>query len=132
MHWTMTEISTNNRLTLSPFSFGLPFQFFNLTFSSPSDSAAMTRSLACNSSHGQPVLKSWDRASITIIKKNGLRTDPWCMYSHWCNVTLARLFGWSKCACGWVKFQKYVCLVAWLGEQLLEKQILKIILVILW
>ena len=30
------------------------------------------------------------------------------------------------------KFPKYVCLVAWLGEQLLKKQILKIILDILW
>ena len=41
-------------------------------------------------------------------------------------------FGWPKCVSRWVKFPKYVCLVARLGKQLLEKQILKIILDILW
>ena len=44
--------------TLSLFSSSPSFQFCNLTFSPPSDSATMTRSSACNSSHGQPVLSS--------------------------------------------------------------------------
>ena len=63
--------------TLSPFSSSPSFQFFNLTFRSASDSATMTRSSACSSSHGQPVLNSRDRASTTIIKRSGLSTDPW-------------------------------------------------------
>ena len=62
--------------TLSLFSSSPSFQFFNLTFRSPSDSATMTRSSAYNSSHGQPVLNSQDRASITIMKRSGLSTDP--------------------------------------------------------
>ena len=37
-----------------------------------------------------------------------------------------------KCVCEQVKFPKYVCLVAQLGEKLLEKQIMKFILNILW
>ena len=52
---------------LSPFFSSTSVQSFNLTFSSPSDSATLTRSSAYNSSHGQSVLNSRDRASITII-----------------------------------------------------------------
>ena len=63
-------------LTLYPFSSSPSFQFFNHTFSSSSDSATMRRSSAYNSFHGQPVLNSQDRASITIIKRSGLSTDP--------------------------------------------------------
>ena len=44
--------------TFSPFSSRPPFKFFNLTFSSTSDSATITSSLAYNSSHVQPVLNS--------------------------------------------------------------------------
>ena len=62
--------------TLSPLSSSPAFEFFNLTFSSSSDSATVTRSPACNSSHGQPVLNSRDKASIRIIKRSGLNTDP--------------------------------------------------------
>ena len=54
--------------TLRPFSSSPSFEFFNLTFSSPSDSATMTRSSAYSSSLGQPVLNSRDRASITITE----------------------------------------------------------------
>ena len=41
-------------------------------------------------------------------------------------------FRGPNCVCRWVKIQKYICLVALLGKQLLEKQILKIILDICW
>ena len=64
--------------TLNPFSSGPFFQFFNPIFSSSSDPATMTRSLAYSSSYGQPVLNSQDRASIVIVKRSGLNTDPWC------------------------------------------------------
>ena len=46
---------------------------------------------------------------------------------QWCNLTLTRWF-WETKVCLQVKFPKYVSLVARLGKQLLEKQILKIIL----
>ena len=55
-------------LTLNPFSSSLSFQFSN-HISSPSDSVTIGRSLAYNSSHGQPVLNSQNRASILITKK---------------------------------------------------------------
>ena len=38
----------------------------------------------------------------------------------------------DQSVCRWEKFQKYVCLVTQLGKQILEKQILKTILDILW
>ena len=41
-------------------------------------------------------------------------------------------FGGPKCVCGRIKFPKYVCLVAPLGEQLVEKQILKILDILWW
>ena len=41
-------------------------------------------------------------------------------------------FGQTKYVFGWIKFPKCVCLVAQLGKQLPEKQILKIIIDILW
>ena len=62
--------------TLSLFSSSPSFQFFNLTFISPSDSTTMTRSSVYNTSHVQPVLNSQDRAFITIIKRSGLSIDP--------------------------------------------------------
>ena len=60
-------------LTLNPFSSSSSFQFSN-PISSPSDSATMARSLVYNTSHGQPVLNSQDRASILIIKRSELNT----------------------------------------------------------
>ena len=62
--------------TLSPFTFNPSFQFFNLIFNSSSDSTTVMRSLVCNSSQGHPFLNSCDRASITMIKRSGLSTDP--------------------------------------------------------
>ena len=44
---------------------------------------------------------------------------------QWCN-TFPTILG-NQSVCGRVKFPKYVCLVAQLGEQLLEKQTLKTI-----
>ena len=38
----------------------------------------ITRSSAKNSSQGTPTLKSLDKASSTMIKSSGLRTEPWC------------------------------------------------------
>ena len=40
--------------------------------------AMITRSSAKNSSQGTPTLKSLDKASSTMIKSSGLRTEPWC------------------------------------------------------
>ena len=63
--------------TLIAFSSSPSFQFLKFTFSSQTESATMTKSSAYYSSHGQLVLNSRDRASITIIKRTGLNTDPW-------------------------------------------------------
>ena len=41
-------------------------------------------------------------------------------------------FGRPKYVCGLVRFPKYVCFVARLGKQLLEKQVLKIVINLLW
>ena len=52
----------------------------------------------------------------------------WWTNSQLCNLALARRF-WTTNICLWTsKILKYICLVAQLVEQLLEKQILKIIL----
>ena len=48
---------------------------------------------------------------------------------QWCNLTLARRF-WATKVC--LRVSKYVSLVARLDEQLFGKQILKIILDIIW
>ena len=51
---------------------------------------------------------------------------------QWCNLTLAQWF-WVTKVCLWMgKISKICLLVAQLGQQLLEKQILKIILDKLW
>ena len=42
------------------------------------EEAMITRSSAKNSSQGTPTLKSLDKASSTMIKSSGLRTEPWC------------------------------------------------------
>ena len=47
------------------------------TSSSSMDSALIIRSSAYSSSHGQPVRNSLDRASSTMMKSSGLRTEPW-------------------------------------------------------
>ena len=50
---------------------------------------------------------------------------------QWCNLILTWWF-WATKVCLWAGKISKICFVAWLGEQLLEKQILKIILAILW
>ena len=54
---------------------------------------------------------------------------PWRW--QWCNLILPQWF-WATKVCLWVKFPKYVCFVTRLGKQLFEKEILTIILDILW
>ena len=51
---------------------------------------------------------------------------------QWCKLTLPWWFWATKVFLLASKISKIVCLLAQLGEQLLEKQILKIILGILW
>ena len=55
-----------------------PTSMFACTFTSSSSmgSALIIRSYANSSSHGQPVPKSLDRASYTLMKRRGLRTEP--------------------------------------------------------
>ena len=63
----------------------------------------------------QLVLFHWSNSNGSIdVKMNAV-----------CNLRLAQWFGRPKCFSVGVKFP-YVCLVARQGEQLLEKQILKI------
>ena len=68
-----------------------------------------------------------------MLLHNSLKThtDLTIPFSNGVTLHLPDGFGGPKCVCGWVKFPKYTCLVAQLGQQLLEKQILKIILDIL-
>ena len=47
--------------------------------------AMITRSSAKNSSQGTPTLKSLDKASSTMIKSSGLRTEPWCTPTPTCS-----------------------------------------------
>ena len=54
------------------------------------------------------------------------------MYAMYTNCwTLTHQLFWATKG-RWVKFPKYVCLVVLLGKHFLEKQILKIILDIVW
>ena len=53
------------------------FHVCTFTSSSSMDSALIIRSSAYSSSHGQPVWNSLDRASNTMMKSSGLRTEPW-------------------------------------------------------
>ena len=50
--------------------------------------AMITRSSAKNSSQGTPTLKSLDKASSTMIKSSGLRTEPWCTPTPTSNTSL--------------------------------------------
>ena len=63
--------------TRRPFFSISVFQVFTFTSSSSMDPALIIRSSAYSSSHGQPVWNSLDRASNTMIKSSGLRTEPW-------------------------------------------------------
>ena len=53
--------------------------------------AMITRSSAKNSSQGTPTLKSLDKASSTMIKSSGLRTEPWCTPTPTSNSSLYSL-----------------------------------------
>ena len=67
--------------------------------------AMITRSSAKNSSQGTPTLKSLDKASSTMIKSSGLRTEPWCTptptlnSSLYSEPTLTRLRAFLYIAC---------------------------------
>ena len=63
--------------TRGPFSSISVFHVCTFTSSSSMDSALIIRSSAYRSSHGQPVRNSLDRASNTMMKSSGLRTEPW-------------------------------------------------------
>ena len=63
--------------TRRPFFSISNFHVFNFTSSSSMDSALIIKSSAYSSSRGQPVRNSLDRASNTIMKRRGLRTEPW-------------------------------------------------------
>ena len=63
--------------TRRPFFSISVFHVCTFTSSSSMDSALIIRSSAYSSSHGQPVRNSLDRASNTMMKSSGLRTEPW-------------------------------------------------------
>ena len=63
--------------TRRPFFSISVFHVCTFTSSSSMDSALIIRSSAYSSSHGQPVRNSLDRASNTMMKSRGLRTEPW-------------------------------------------------------
>ena len=52
-------------------------QACNWIFKSSKLSLMMARSSACRSSQGQPIRHSQERASITIARSSGLKTEPW-------------------------------------------------------
>ena len=52
-------------------------------------------------------------------------TEAIIRFPQWCNQHMPHGFGQPNCVCRQVNIPKYVCLVTQLGEQLLEKQILK-------
>ena len=63
--------------TVNPFFSMASFHIKNLLTHSSRESAKMTRSSAYRSSQGTPAQNSWDKASSTMMKSKGLRTDPW-------------------------------------------------------
>ena len=63
--------------TRRPFFSISVFRVCTFTSSSSMDSALIIRLSAYSSSHGQPVWDSLDRASNTMMKSSGLRTEPW-------------------------------------------------------
>ena len=79
---------------------------------------------------------SYRAFKLTISHKriNGINSffEWWFKFRiQWCNVTLTWQF-WVTKVCLWVSKTSKICLVTWLGMQLLEKHILKIILHVLW
>ena len=63
--------------TRRPFFSISVFHVCTFTSSSSMDSALIIRSSAYSSSHVQPVRNFLDRASNTMMKSSGLRTEPW-------------------------------------------------------
>ena len=63
--------------TWSPLDSSLSFHALTCSTHSSREVAMITRSSAKNSSQGTPTLKSLDKASSTMIKSRGLRTEPW-------------------------------------------------------
>ena len=63
--------------TRRPFFSISVFHVCTFTSSSSMDTALIIRSSAYSSSHRQPVRNSLDRASDTMMKSSGLRTEPW-------------------------------------------------------
>ena len=55
---------------------GLDYFLKNGGVAQTGPTALLLRSSAYSSSHGQPVQNSLDRASNTMIKSSGLRTEP--------------------------------------------------------
>ena len=74
-------------LTRRPFDSKPIFQIRNLSRRSSNESEDMTKSSAYNSSQGQPVRNSHERASSTTMKRKGLRTEPW--WTSTCTVKLS-------------------------------------------
>ena len=58
--------------------------------------AMITRSSAKNSSQGTPTLKSLNKASSTMIKSRGLRTEPWCTPTSTSNSSSLFDQSWKK------------------------------------
>ena len=65
--------------------------------------AMITRSSAKNSSQGTPTLKSLDKASSTMIKSSGLRTEPWCTPTPTSNSSL-----YSQPTLTWLRALLYI------------------------
>ena len=63
--------------TWSPLDSSPSFHALTCSTHSSREVAMITRSSAKNSSQGIPTLKSLDKASSTMIKSRGLRTEPW-------------------------------------------------------
>ena len=63
--------------TRRPFFSISVFHVCTFTSSSSMDSALIIRPSAYSSSYGQPVRNSLDRASNTMMKSSGVRTEPW-------------------------------------------------------
>ena len=55
----------------------LPFIYSSYFSSHQLSQLWWSRSSTCNSAHQHSALKSWDKTSITVIKRNGLSTNQW-------------------------------------------------------
>ena len=63
--------------TWNPLDSNPSFHALTRSTHSSKEVAMITRSSTKNSSQGTPTLKSLDKASSTMIKSRGLRTEPW-------------------------------------------------------